>query len=155
MEAAEAQALAGERERRELRAREEVEKQRLAAEDAAKHAAEDTKKEVSQDSGKSLGPVVKLEFWRAFNIKGLPDGTYSANISDADADQVIFVTFPEAGLPYIKNASTNPGSRFAVYGQSYMAQLQNVYGVQSTEKAYWLIGMTARMPMGGPVSYSW
>ncbi len=136
-------------------ASEEAGRQREAKEDAAKRAAEDAKKEVSQDSAKSLGPVVKLEFWRAFNIKGLPDGMYSANISDADADQVTLVTFPEDGLAYIKQASINPGIRYTVYGQSYMAQLQNVYGTQSTEKAYWLVGMTAKMPMGGPVSYSW
>jgi hypothetical protein len=116
-----------------------------AAEDAtAKKAAEARAKKAEEDFWANLGPVMMLKFTYAYDIKTRSDGTYSANLwySDDLGDvQNMFVTFPAAGLNYIRTARSGiVRNAYVVYGRAYPADLVNGYGMLSGDTAYWLVG---------------
>lgn len=124
---------------RQRQAKEQAEKQNQAAEAAA------TAKKAADAQAVQYGPVMRLTFTYAYNIKQLRDGTYSANLfySDDVGDlRSLYVTFPAAGLNYlrsVRNSNLPPNSCF-VYGRPYAADLVNAFGGPAGDNAYWLVG---------------
>jgi len=130
-----------------------------AIEAAAKQAADAAAKKTAQDFEARLGSVMTLKFSYADSIKALPDGTYSANLWYSDDQgllQNLFVTFPAAGLTFVRNsrAQTLAPNAWMVFGRPYTTELQNTYfngdvlgGVHSGT-AYWLVGMRLTLANG-------
>ncbi len=126
----------------------EAERQRQAADlTATNQAAEAAARKAAQENEVHYGPPTQLRFTNATAPEQLPDGTYCANLIYTDAttgaEGEIYVTFPYAGLNFMKNCAltTAGGNGYSVYGKPYTAQLQNGLGAQFTETAYLLVGV--------------
>jgi hypothetical protein len=143
-------AAAAERERQaQLEAEKQKQADEIAAKQAAdaaaaKQAAEPAATKADEDFFARLGPVTTIRFSFASQIRPLSSGRYYTTLwynDDRGYIQSIHVTFPEAGVNFIKSTqrSTVPNS-WVLYGRPYTVDLQDPYGRVTTETAYWLVG---------------
>jgi hypothetical protein len=142
---------------RKQRADEAEGQRQVAAITATNQAIEAAAKKAAQENEIHYGPITQLRFSYGNRLQQLANGNYSANLWYSDSQsgewKAIYVELPPAGRNYFNSwMGIAGGNGWSVYGRPYTANLQNGYGAQYTETAYWLVGVNS-VGMNGVVSW--